>query len=61
MKEFASLGANSFIQELTPIEKEDKNENGGVASPVSISIHLKAYISYIIFNQNHIEITRVSR
>ena len=27
-KEFAPIGANSFLKEVTPIEKEGKNENG---------------------------------
>ena len=39
-KEFAPRGANSFLKELTPIEKRCRNEINRVASPESIPIHL---------------------
>ena len=32
-KEFAPVGANSFLKELTPMENGGKNENGKIASP----------------------------
>ena len=38
-KEFAPHGANPFHQELTPMEKGGKNENGKVASPESVPNH----------------------
>ena len=36
-EEFAPTGANSFIEELTPIQKGDKNGNSRVASVESSS------------------------
>ena len=36
----APTGANSFLQELTPTEKEGKNENGAVPLPERVPIHL---------------------
>ena len=44
-KEFAPTGANSFLSELTPIQKGGKNENGRVDSPESVPIHLKPQLS----------------
>ena len=41
-KEFAPVGANSFLSELIPTEKGDENENGRVASPESLHLHLNA-------------------
>ena len=41
----ALTGADSFLQELIPIEEGGKNENGRVASPESVLIHL--YFQFI--------------
>ena len=38
------MGANSFLQELTTIEKGFRNENCRVAFPKSVPIHLNAYV-----------------
>ena len=40
-KEFAPRGANSFLYELTLVEKRGRNEKGRGASPESILIHFK--------------------
>ena len=32
-------GANSFLQELAPIERGDNDDNGRLASPGNVSIH----------------------
>ena len=40
-KEFAPRGANSFLQDLTLIQKGGENEHGTVASPGSVPIHFK--------------------
>ena len=40
-KEFALMGANSFLHEMTPIYMGGNNENDRVASPESISSHLE--------------------
>ena len=40
MVRILSRGANSFLSELTPIQKGGKNENGIVGSPGSVPIHL---------------------
>ena len=37
-------GANSFLEELTPMEKGGQNENGRVASPKCVAIYLKQHI-----------------
>ena len=39
-EEFAPMGANSFLQELTPSEMGGKNENYRVVSPKSVLIHV---------------------
>ena len=39
-KEFAPVGANSFVEELTPFEKGGRNKNGRIASPESVPIYL---------------------
>ena len=39
-KESAPTGADSFLQELIPIKEGSKNENGRVAFPESVLIHL---------------------
>ena len=41
-KEFALRGANTFLLDLTPIERGGKNKNGRVASPESVPTCLKA-------------------
>ena len=41
-KEFAPKGANSFLEELIPIENEGKKEIANVASPENIHIHHKS-------------------
>ena len=46
------MGANSFLQELTPIEKGNKNENGRVPSPVKEAICLIKV--YFVFQFNYI-------
>ena len=38
-----SDGANYFLYEVTPIYMGGNNENDRVASPESVSIHLKVY------------------
>ena len=40
-KEFAPMGANSFLEEITPNEMRGKHENKRVASPGSVHFHLK--------------------
>ena len=42
-KEFAPMGANSFLQELTPFEKGGQNEYCKVASSESVVILINAY------------------
>ena len=44
-KEFAPLGANSFLKELTSTEKGGKIENCGVASPESVSSHFNLFLN----------------
>ena len=39
-----SLGANSFLSELTQTEKEGKYENNRVVSPESIPVHLNKMV-----------------
>ena len=38
-KEFAPMGANSFLYEMTLIYMGGNNENGRAASPESVPIH----------------------
>ena len=40
-KRICSYRSKFFLQELTNIEKGGKNENGRVASPENVPIHLK--------------------
>ena len=47
-KEFAPMGANSFLQELTPNAEGGKNENDWVASPELVPIHLKVVRDIIV-------------
>ena len=42
-KEFALLGANSFLHEMNPIYMGGTNENDRVVSPEYVPIHLNAY------------------
>ena len=39
-QEFAPMGANSFLYEMTPISVGGNNENESVAYPESLSMHL---------------------
>ena len=39
-KKFAPKGANFFLSELSLIEKRSKHENGTVASPDNVPIHI---------------------
>ena len=43
------LGANSYLYEMTPIQKEGKNENDRVASPESVPITLnpKVHLNHL--------------
>ena len=43
MIRIAPKGANSFLSDLIRIQKGGKNENGRVASPESVPIHLKMH------------------
>ena len=43
MVRISPSGANSFLPELTSIQKGDKNKNGRVASPESVPIHLNFF------------------
>ena len=47
-KEFAPSGANSFLKELTPIEKGSKKENTKVASSESIPVFTLDYAAAIV-------------
>ena len=40
--EFAPLGANSFLEEMTTVYMGGNNENDRVASPESVPIHLNS-------------------
>ena len=44
-KEFALIGANSFLYEMTQLYIGGTNENDRVASPESVLIHLKVYFN----------------
>ena len=51
--------ANSFLHEMTPIHMGGNNENDRVASPESVTIHLKVYgsISTFFFSANFTFVT----
>ena len=42
--EFALMGANSYIDDMTPIYMGGNNENNRVVRPETVPIHLKLYI-----------------
>ena len=53
MERICSLGANSFLYELTPIEKIGRNKSGRVASPESVPFYLNRCLMLLSQKKGH--------
>ena len=50
MERICSLGANSFLYELTPFGNGGKNQNDRVASPESVTLYLKVNLDCLFIS-----------